>query len=207
MAKKKLTIDDVLVPKEEIPYEVPENWCWSNINSISERFTDGDWILSSNFDDNGNVRVLQLADIGIGRFVDKSNRFINESTFNELKCTEIYTGDILISRMAEPIGISMIVPKLNQKLVTAVDVSILTPNEKIVKIDYLNYLFNSNYFRESCEKLARGTTRLRITRKNLGLIPIPIPPLAEQERIVNCIESLFDKVDKAVCLVAYIYFY
>lgn len=197
MAKKKLTLEDVLVPKEEIPYEVPENWCWSNINSISERFTDGDWILSSNFDDNGNVRVLQLADIGIGRFIDKSNRFLNESTFNELGCTEIYTGDLLISRMAEPIGRSMIVPKLNHKLVTAVDVSILTPNEKIVKKEYLNYLFNSNYFRESCEKLARGTTRLRITRKNLGLIPIPLPPVSEQERIVNRIEGLFEKIDKA----------
>ena len=39
MAKKKLTLEDVLVPKDEIPYEVPENWCWVKYDSIIENLS------------------------------------------------------------------------------------------------------------------------------------------------------------------------
>ena len=41
MAKKKLTIEDVLVPKEEIPYKVPENWCWVKLNYVISTLETG----------------------------------------------------------------------------------------------------------------------------------------------------------------------
>lgn len=199
MAKKKITLEEKIEEAivKDVPYEVPKNWVWSNIKSINSRFTDGDWIVSSDFDDNGDIKLIQLSDIGRGVYLGKSNRFITKNKFDDLNCTEIKSNDILISRMAEPIGRSIIAPNINNLMITAVDISILSIDYKKIQVKYLNYLFNSSYFKESCEFLARGTTRLRITRKNMGTIPIPIPPLKEQERIVDKIESLFEKLDKA----------
>jgi type I restriction enzyme, S subunit len=186
-----------LIPKEEQPYEVPKNWVWVRLEAAKkdeQGFGDGDWILSKHIDSNGSVRLIQLSDIGVGEFLNKSNKYITDKTFEELECTEILPGDILISRMADPIARSCIVPELNQKLITAVDIAFLRVNEKVYNKKFLNYLFNTNSFKRRAERLARGTTRLRITRKNLANLPIPMPPLNEQNRIVEKLVNLLSKL-------------
>lgn len=208
MSKKKKTIEkllgEALVSEEEQPYEIPENWVWVKLDSSKkdgESFGDGDWILSENIDPNGEVRLVQLSDIGQGKFLNKSSRYISMKTFEELGCREIFPGDILISRMAHPIARSCIVPDLKQKLITAVDIAYLRPNEKIFDTKYLNYMFNSIFFRTEAERVARGTTRLRITRKNLGNLAIPFPPLNEQKRIAEKVERLLGKIEEAKQLI------
>ncbi|OXS26464.1 MAG: hypothetical protein BI182_15400 [Acetobacterium sp. MES1] len=210
MAKKKqvLTVEEklaaALVREDEQPYEVPGNWVWTRLDKLKNNengFFDGDWILSQNMDINGEVRLIQLSDIGIGSFLDKSSKHINSEKFDELGCKELIEGDILISRMAEPIVRSFIFPKLTYKCITVVDVAVLRCNNNLVNIKFANYLFNTPWFTELAMSIARGTTRVRITRKNLGELPIPLPPLAEQQRIVDRIESLFDQLDQAKALI------
>ncbi|MDO4981969.1 MAG: restriction endonuclease subunit S [Eubacteriales bacterium] len=189
-----------LVPDWEWPYKLPENWCWVQLSSLKDGangFFDGDWILSENMDNEGEVRLLQLSDIGITEFLDKSSKHINYATFEKLGCTELLAGDVMISRMAEPIARSCIVPQFNYKVITAVDVAVLRCNKIIANNRYINYLCNVKWFTDSALSLARGTTRVRITRQNLGEMPVPLPPLAEQQRIVERIESLFAKLDEA----------
>lgn len=205
MAKKeKLSPDELLeqalVKEEDQPYTVPDNWVWVKFKTLAQdynSFFDGDWILSENMDINGEVRLIQLSDIGICDFLDKSNKYISVEAFHKLNCREIYEGDLLISRMAEPIARSCILPNLNKKCITAVDVAVLRACDMLTINKFVNYLCNSEYFKISTEALARGTTRLRITRNNLGDIPIPLPPFPEQQRIVITIESLFEKLDRA----------
>lgn len=193
-------LQEVLVPKSQQPFEVPDNWIWIffetlKINNTS--FGDGDWILSENFDSNGCFKLIQLADIGEGTFLNKSSKHINENTFIALNCTEIFSGDILISRMGDPIARSCIVPDLNSRLITAVDIAFLRNNVKLSDKKYINYLCNSSYFTLSTEKLARGTTRKRISRKDLSSISIPLPPLSEQIRIVTKLDRLLEKISEA----------
>ncbi|MDQ8056339.1 restriction endonuclease subunit S [Bacillus velezensis] len=208
MSKKRKTIEELLeealVSEGEQPYEIPDNWVWVKLDTSKkdrESFGDGDWILSENIDPNGEVRLIQLSDIGQGKFLNKSSRYISMKTFEELRCREIFPGDILISRMAHPIARSCIVPDLKQKLITAVDIAYLRPNEKIFDTEYLNYMFNSIFFRTEAEGVARGTTRLRITRKNLGNLAIPFPPLNEQKRIAEKVERLLSKIEEAKRLI------
>lgn len=208
MSKKRKTIEklleEALVSEGEQPYEIPDNWVWVKLDTSKkdrESFGDGDWILSENIDPNGEVRLIQLSDIGQGKFLNKSSRYISMKTFEKLRCREIFPGDILISRMAHPIARSCIVPDLKQKLITAVDVAYLRPNEKIFDTEYLNYMFNSIFFRTEAEGVARGTTRLRITRKNLGNLAIPFPPLNEQKRIADKVERLLGKIEEAKQLI------
>lgn len=198
--KSKLTMEDALVPVEEQPFEIPQNWCWIRFEALkndSDSFYDGDWILGENMNPDGDVRLLQLSDIGIGEFLDKSDKHITTETFNELGCTELHVGDIMISRMAEPIARSCIVPEFDYTVITAVDVAILRCNLKYVNNKYVNYLCNVKWFTDTAMSMARGTTRTRITRANLGRIAVPLPPLAEQKRIVEQIENLFSKLDEA----------
>ena len=67
--------------------ELSKGWSFTNLNNIATEngiFSDGDWVESKDQDPSGGIRLLQLADIGDGIFLDKSNRFINEDKFKAL---------------------------------------------------------------------------------------------------------------------------
>jgi type I restriction enzyme S subunit len=152
-------------------------------------FTDGDWILSDNMVGKGTIGVIQLKHVGVGEFHHKEFQFISDSTFKELGCTEVRPGDVLISRMADPIGRACIVPHLPFRSVTAVDVSILRVDESVADSRFITHLCNSQLMRDRIAKVARGATRSRITRTELGETEIPLPSLAEQHRIAAQLEQ------------------
>jgi type I restriction enzyme S subunit len=159
------------------------------ILSNAELFTDGDWVESKDQDTNGNIRLLQLADIGDGRFVNKSNRFINESTFIRLKCTEVQQGDILIARMPDPLGRACIFEGITKKCITVVDVCIIRVNRNFIDARWLMHAINSDSVRNQILSFAKGATRVRISRKNISHIKIEFPPLAEQQRIAAMLDT------------------
>jgi type I restriction enzyme S subunit len=152
-------------------------------------FTDGDWILSENMSAEGTIGVIQLKHVGVGEFHDKEFQFISNGTFTELGCTEVRAGDVLISRMADPIGRACIVPRLPFRAVTAVDVSILRVDESVADKRFITYLCNSQLVRNRIARAARGTTRSRITRTELGETEIPLPRLSEQQQIAGRLEQ------------------
>ena len=75
-----------------------------SITSEGGLITDGDWIESRDQDPTGTIRLIQLADIGDGRFLDKSSKFVNDATSLRLNCTLLQAGDVLIARMPDPLG-------------------------------------------------------------------------------------------------------
>lgn len=89
-------------------------------------FLDGDWIESKNLSTEG-IRYLTTGNVGDGFYKEQGSGFISNETFNELRCTEVFPGDILIARLNNPIGRACIVPDLGSRIVTAVDNVILRP--------------------------------------------------------------------------------
>lgn len=162
-------------------------------------FCDGDWIESKDQDINGKIRLIQLADIGDGVFLNKSHRFINEEQFRRLNCTEILPNDILIARMPDPLGRNCIFPSLPNRAVTVVDVAIVRPASNDIDVRWLSYVLNAPNIRQRIELLSSGTTRKRITRKKLGEIELLVPNLAEQAAIANKLDSLLART-KAIRL-------
>ncbi len=160
-------------------------------------FIDGDWIESKDQDPNGDVRLIQLADIGEGDFKNKSDRHITSEKAKELNCTFLKKGDILIARLGEPLCKACIFP-LDGKNITAVDIAIFRTDREDIFQKYLVYLLNSPWFKSQVKLYESGTTRKRISRKNLNKIEIPIPSISEQQRIVSRIEKLFSSLDNAV---------
>ena len=181
------------------PYELPEGWKWCRLGDVCRTFSDGDWIESKDQSTEG-IRLIQTGNIGKGTFRDKDDkcRYISENTFERLNCTEIFAGDILISRLPEPVGRACIIPQLKDRMITAVDCAIVRLFEGAVEKKWFCFYTQSHVYDGLVKTSCTGTTRLRISRKNLGEIPFPLPPaLAEQQRIVNRIESMFAKLDEA----------
>ncbi|MDO6505549.1 restriction endonuclease subunit S [Colwellia sp. 4_MG-2023] len=181
--------------------ELPKGWALSNLSGITSLdgvVSDGDWVESKDQDPNGDVRLIQLADIGDGKFINKSNRFMNNEQTKRLRCTLLKEGDVLIARMPDPLGRACLFPKLPNDAVTVVDVCLirLTPSSAL-KNKLFMYWVNSPTIRNLIDMQASGTTRRRITRKKLALFDFPIPPLNEQTRILDKLDSMLAKVDAA----------
>jgi type I restriction enzyme S subunit len=95
-------------------YKLPEGWCFATIEEIIDYntgvFKDGDWVESKDQDPKGEVRLIQLADIGDGEFLNRSNRYMSSMKADKLGCTYLCKGDLLIARMPEPLGRACIFP-------------------------------------------------------------------------------------------------
>ena len=69
-------------------YKLPEGLSFATIDEVIDYstglFKDGDWIESKDQDPNGEVRLIQLADVGDGDFLNRSNRFMNSEKSQEL---------------------------------------------------------------------------------------------------------------------------
>jgi type I restriction enzyme S subunit len=157
-------------------------------------FVDGDWVESKDQDVNGDVRLIQLADIGDGVFINKSNRFLTSEKAKELKCTFLKQGDLLIARMPDPLGRACIFPGLDMPCVTVVDVCIVRPDANIANSYWLKFLINSYDFRNKINKYITGTTRQRISRGNLEKLSFNLPELSEQLKII----SVLSKAEKLI---------
>lgn len=172
------------------PITNDKGWQTKKLGDVCQLMVDGDWIESKDQSDNG-IRLLQTGNVGIGCFKDKSEhyKFISEETFDRLNCTEIFEGDILISRLPEPIGRACIVPALNFRMITAVDCSIIRLKD-IVLPEYVVYYTRSNKYNSDIEQYVTGAVRKRISRSNLSKINIPIPPIDLQKQFAEKIENI-----------------
>ncbi len=182
--------------------ELPTGWAWANIDdliSTNGLFCDGDWIETKDQDSNGNVRLIQLADIGDGVFKNRSDRHLTYEKSVELCCTYLSKGDLLIARLPDPLGRACLFPLEGEKqYVTAVDICIVRPNSENLNIKLLLYLINSPQIRREVDKFKSGSTRKRISRKNLAKIQLSIAPTLEQHCIVAKIEELFSELDNGI---------
>ena len=169
------------------------SWEQRKLKDICSVFTDGDWIESKDQSDQG-VRLIQTGNVGVTEYLDKPNnkKWVSEDTFERLHCTEVLSGDILISRLPEPAGRACIVPKIRQKMITAVDCTIARIAPEYSSEYVVQYLSTQDYFDEVNNCLAGGT-RQRISRGNLSGFLIPLPcSKAEQERIGGFFRSFDD---------------
>ena len=169
---KKITLEEALVPVEEQPYEVPENWCW--------------------------VKLSYIADIRTGR---KDANYGNEDgeyyfftcASEPIRCDD-YSYDckaILLAGNGDIGNISIYEGKFEAYQRT----SIVEAKENIIT-EYLYYYFKYRWVDYNNDKMF-GTAIPYIRLGNLNEFEIPVPPLSEQQRIVEQIESLFAKLDEA----------
>jgi hypothetical protein len=157
----------------------------------SQPIIDGDWIESKDQDPSGDIRLLQLADVGEGFFKDKSQRFVNNDTFKRLNCTPLEKDDVLIARLPDPIGRACLFPELSQKCITVVDVAIVKVEREVILPEYLVMLMNSPAMNLKIIDHSAGTTRQRVATGKLKKMTVVFPSkLESQQNIIDRYKEL-----------------
>ena len=154
----------------------------ATIEQVCTVFADGDWIESKDQADDG-IRLIQTGNVGNGVYLDKGERarYIDEETFARLNCTEVLPNDILISRLPDPVGRACIIPDGLGKSITAVDCSIVRLKSHVLPEFFVAYTMTTLYAAQIGSSVT-GSTRKRISRKNLGQVVIPTPGIDQQEQ-------------------------
>lgn len=154
----------------------------ATVEQVCTVFADGDWIESKDQADDG-IRLIQTGNVGNGVYLDKGERarYIDEETFIRLNCTEVLPNDILISRLPDPVGRACIIPDGLGKSITAVDCSIVRLKSHVLPEFFVAYTMTTLYAAQIGSSVT-GSTRKRISRKNLGQVVIPTPDIDQQEQ-------------------------
>lgn len=180
--------------------QVPDHWCSVPIKYMalerSSLFLDGDWIESKDISSDG-IRYITTGNVGEGAYKEQGAGFISEETFHSLRCTEVYEGDVLVSRLNNPIGRACVVPDLGGKVVTSVDNVIFRPDSKFYR-KFIVYLFSSEEYFKHTSNLARGATMQRISRGLLGNIRVVTPSREEQTQIARFLDHETAKIDALI---------
>ena len=186
--KKLLSATDEMVKSQFIEMfgDTPER---VELSSLCDTFIDGDWIEAKDQAEDG-IRLIQTGNVGVGVFKDKGDkaRYISEDTFERLNCTEVKNGDILVSRLPDPVGRACIIPGGLGKTITAVDCTIIRLADKIVPKFFIAFTNTPDYAMQ-IKKVLSGTTRLRVSRANLGKIHVPLPAIQKQIEFVSIAEQ------------------
>jgi len=177
--------------------DLPPSWAISRLSRVaasgSNTFIDGDWIESRFITDIG-IRLLQTGNVGIGSFKEQGFRYVSQETFASLRCAEVFPGDVLICRLAGPVGRACLAPPLSERMITSVDVCILKCSaEWSTKL--VVYVLSSDAYLDYMQSVCRGGTRDRVSRSFLGTVPIPQPSLSEQYGIVDFLDREIAKID------------
>lgn len=188
---KKLTIEDALVPVEEQPYEVPENWCWTTLDQVCF-FENGYAFKSDKFSDNG-IPVIRISNIFDNEVSIEGCVYTTEENIDDRFI--IKNGDLLIAMSGATTGkngvfLSYQKAYLNQRV----------GNIKVINHNVLLEGFRNYYIASKQEEILRnayGGAQPNISSTKIGKMLFPLPPLPEQKRIVEQIESLFSKLDEA----------
>lgn len=178
-----------LVPDWEWPYKLPKNWCWTTVGTICDGFQYG-YTEKATFEKIG-PHFIRITDIGDGIINDSGAPYckIDSDSFIKYK---INKDDILIARMGSVGENGLATHNIDGVFASYLIRIVPRSNAKYV----CNFLQTNLYWGQISEK-AQGTTRLNVNANVLKNLIIPLPPLAEQQRIVDRIESLFAKLDEA----------
>lgn len=182
-----------LVPDWEWPYKLPENWCWTNWGKC------GKFIAGSGFKNeyqgftNYDIPFYKVSSLKIanetGYLYDNTNT-IDEAVRKKLKAVLIPTNSLLFAKIGEAI-------RLNRRAINTVPCCI--DNNMMAFVPQICQLKYAFYWSKGIDlyDFTNATTVPAIRKTDLEKIPFPLAPFAEQQRIVDRIESLFAKLDEA----------
>lgn len=184
------------VPRVPSPLgEIPQGWEVKRLDQVCRSIQDGDWIETK--DQGGNdFRLLQISNIGVGEFVETGNfRYVTQETFDRLRCNEIVPGDLLVARMPTPIGRGWLATKMPWRMITAVDVAIIRAELSILHPLFLAQAWNEDSNLRRIAAQASGTTRLRITRRELAAMEFVIPPASIQQTFSRVVQPQSEMIE------------
>ena len=174
---------------DEIPFEIPETWCFCRLGTILYKLTDGTHSRPKYVE--AGVPFISVKDVSSGMLDFSNCKFITEIEHKELykRCNPEY-GDILLTKVGTT-GIPIIV-NTTDEFSLFVSVALLKFNQKLMNNEYLVYLINSPLVQKQAEENTRGVGNKNWVMRDISNTLIVIPPLKEQYRIVEKLKNTFN---------------
>lgn len=194
MPKKKtaLTIEErlqqALVPAEEQPYEVPENWVWVRLGAIAEIVTGGTPSKKHPEYYGGNFPFYKPSDLDQGRLTYDASEYLSEEGKKVSRIIPKNSTAVCCIGSIGKCGYLMCEGTTNQQINSAIP--------KINSLCLYYYLCTENFV-QNLLSMASATTIAIVNKSKMESCAFPLPPLLEQQRIVERIEELFSKLDEA----------
>src|SRR5690606_7907188 len=170
-----------------------KTWKQKTLKEISVRFSDGPFgsnLKTEHYSQSG-IQVIRLQNIGINKFINNDESFINENHYNNvLKKYSCYPNDIVIATMGNPNIRACIIPNNIKVAVNKADCVLLRVNSEIANQIYITTLLNLGTFLNLASSLIHGQTRSRISSGQLGKILVPVPPIELQNQFAERVEKI-----------------
>ena len=196
MAKKKesLTPEErlqaALVPESEQPYPVPENWCWTRMENIAQWGSGGTPSRKIPEYYNGDIPWIKTGELNDDYIFETEEHITQEAIFHS--SAKLFPENTVAIAMygatIGKVGILGIAATTNQACACGV-------SNLLVNYKYLFYYARSQ--KDNFIKKGKGGAQPNISQEIIKSHEFPLPPLSEQHRIVDRIESLFAKLDEA----------
>jgi len=182
---------------------LPKGWVMAKLSDmvidVKKDFVDGPFgsDLKANEYRNEGIPVFKIQNIKAGYFLDKNIQYISVDKAEELKRHSFQLGDIIITKLGEPLGLCCKVPQKYPKGIIVADLMRVRPSEIIVDTNYLTYAINSDRIQDQFKNITKGTTRSRVNLTIVRDIIIPLPPFNEQKRIASKLDEVFSELEKS----------
>lgn len=185
------------ITDEEKPFEIPEGWKWVRLGDVSNKIEAGKSILcNEKIPSDDEIGIVKTGVCSFGKFKEnESKTCLSKNDWHDEY--EIKKGDFLIGRAntLELVGSCVIVDSINKKLMLS---------DKILRIVFCNfvnhsfilYMMKSKFLRSQIEKSSTGSspTMKNISQESIKNYVLPLPPLKEQDEIVNKVETLLANI-------------
>ena len=198
--RKKALMQQLLTGRVRFPGFEGE-WEETQLRNIASNnrhsFTGGPFgsdLKSNDYTDDG-VRIIQLQNIGDGEFMNSYKIYTSEEKADELISCNIYPGEIIISKMGDPVARATIIPDIHKRYLMASDGIRLLVNTSKYNTKFILETINSPCFRKKALSQSTGSTRQRIGLTDLRKIQLKVPPLSEQHRIAAVLQACDEEIN------------
>lgn len=181
--------------------ELPQGWAVASLAQLTtnpkQDIVSGPFgsNLKSNEYVSEGVPIIRVQNVDRNRFLEKNMRFITRQKARELSAHKFQAGDVVITKLGDPLGKACIVPESISHGIVVADVVRVRIDENRFCKPYAVLAINSPAVVNQINLEMMGSTRPRVNLNHLRDLEIPLAPLAEQRRIVAKLETLLGKVD------------
>lgn len=181
---------------------LPAGWAWTTVDCLASdaesAITDGPFgseLKTSHYIEHSEFRVIRLQNIGTEGFRDEHRSYVDEDRFNRLRKHQVQPGDLVVAGLVDPrLRCCQVPADIGMALVKA-DCYRFAVHNFVVSGYLLRYL-NSPWAQNFAVVHHHGMTLTRIGLGNFRRIPVPLPPFAEQQRIVAKVDELMALCDQ-----------
>ena len=185
---------------------LPNGWTWATVEQLAapepNSITDGPFgsNLKTEHYMNSGPRVIRLQNIGNGVYVDEEAH-ISQDHFQRLQKYRVFANDVVIAGFGENPPRSCIIPEALGPAIVKADCIRFKPHSAVMP-KYMNTALNSDPVRKRTKGMVHGVGRPRLNLGEIKSIVLPLPPLAEQTRIVAEVERRLSVVEELEAMVS-----